>query len=170
MKALFIGGTGTISTAISALCVQQGWELYLLNRGNRSAFVPEGAHVITADMGDEAAVQEKLAGMTFDVVAEFIAFTRPQVERDVRLFAGKTKQYFFISSASAYQKPLASPVITESTPLANPFWQVWDVLLLWLALIHGGNGMRTVINDYARGRLRIGSMESALITFRRLVK
>ena len=123
MKALFIGGTGTISTAISALCVQQGWELYLLNRGNRSAFVPEGAHVITADMGDEAAVQEKLAGMTFDVVAEFIAFTRPQVERDVRLFAGKTKQYFFISSASAYQKPLASPVITESTPLANPFWQ-----------------------------------------------
>ena len=123
MKALFIGGTGTISTAISALCVQQGWELYLLNRGTRPAFVPEGAHVLTADITDEASVRETLAGMTFDVVAEFIAFTRPQVERDVRLFAGKTKQYFFISSASAYQKPPAGPVITESTPLSNPYWQ-----------------------------------------------
>ena len=123
MKALFIGGTGTISTAISALCVQRGWELYLLNRGNHSEYLPAGAHVITADIKDVADVEKKLSGMTFDVVADFIAFTQDQVERDVRLFAGKTSQYFFISSASAYQKPLSSPVITESTPLYNPFWQ-----------------------------------------------
>lgn len=123
MKALFIGGTGTISTAISALSVQRGWELYLLNRGNRREFVPEGAHVIAADINNLTDVQAKLRDMTFDVVADFIAFTPDQVERDVRLFAGKTAQYFFISSASAYQKPLSSPVISESTPLDNPFWQ-----------------------------------------------
>ncbi|HPF87642.1 MAG TPA: SDR family oxidoreductase [Candidatus Limiplasma sp.] len=123
MKALFIGGTGTISTAISALCVRQGWELYLLNRGNRSAFVPEGAHVITADIYKPDDVAEKLKDMTFDVIADFIAYTKDHVKRDMALFAGKCAQYIFISSASAYQKPLASPIITESTPLANPYWQ-----------------------------------------------
>ena len=103
MKALFIGGTGIISTAISALCVNRGWDLYLLNRGTRSEYVPAGAHVIRADIGDVADVKAKLDGMQFDVVADFIAFTADQVERDVKLFSGITKQYFFISSASAYQ-------------------------------------------------------------------
>ena len=123
MKALFIGGTGTISTDISRLCVKKGWERTLLNRGRTSAFVPEGARVLCADIHDEAAVRKVLGDECFDVVAEFIAFTPEHVERDIRLFAGRTKQYIFISSASAYQKPLASPVITESTPLHNPYWQ-----------------------------------------------
>ena len=78
MKALFIGGTGTISTAISALCVQRGWELYLLNRGNHPDRMPEGSHSIPADMADEAAVQAALQGKTFDVVADFIAYTPDQ--------------------------------------------------------------------------------------------
>lgn len=122
-KALFIGGTGTISTAITALAPKCGFELYLLNRGNRSGLVPEGVKVIEADIYNEADVQDKLKGMTFDVVAEFIAFHTDALKRDVRLFAGKTKQYIFISSASAYQKPLSSPFITESTPLYNPYWE-----------------------------------------------
>lgn len=123
MKALFIGGTGTISASISQLCVDQGWELYLLNRGNRSHLVPQGAKVLQADIHNLQEVKEKLKDMHFDVVADFIAFTPQQVERDVELFRGRTRQYFFISSASAYQKPLSSPFITEGTPLANPFWQ-----------------------------------------------
>ena len=123
MKALFIGGTGTISAGISALCVKQGWELYLLNRGTRSEFVPEGAQVITADINDTEDVEAKLADMTFDVVADFIAFTTEHVKRDIKLFQDRCKQYFFISSASAYQKPLGTPVITESTTLANPYWE-----------------------------------------------
>lgn len=121
MKALFIGGTGTISSAISRLALERGWELTLLNRGNRA--LPEGAGKIQADIRDEDAVREKMRGMRFDVVADFIAFTPDQVERDFRLFSGKTAQYLYISSASAYQKPLASPFITESTPLYNPYWQ-----------------------------------------------
>lgn len=122
MRALFIGGTGTISSAISALAVEKGIELYLLNRGNRPGFVPKNAKVITADINDEESVKRQISGLSFDVVADFIAFEPAHVLRDWRLFGGSVKQYIFISSASAYQKPLSSPVITESTPLCNPFW------------------------------------------------
>ena len=122
MKALFIGGTGTISTAIvRRLAEELGWEVWLLNRGNRA--VPEGVHQIIADISDETDVAQKLEGMEFDVVNEFIGFVPEQVERDYRLFRGKTKQYIFISSASAYHKPAASYIITEGTTLANPYWE-----------------------------------------------
>ena len=123
MKALFIGGTGTISTEITRLCVKQGWEMTLLNRGKSSQHVPEGVRVICADVHDEKAVRAALGDERFDVVADFIAFTVEHIERDIRLFSGKCGQYFFISSASAYQKPLSSPWITESTPLHNPYWE-----------------------------------------------
>lgn len=123
MKALFIGGTGTISTAVSKLVAERGWQLTLLNRGNASARVPDGVEVICADINDEAVVIAALRGRTFDVVADFIAYTPAQVERDIRLFEGRTGQYIFISSASVYQKPLSSPVITEGTPLHNPYWE-----------------------------------------------
>lgn len=124
MKALFIGGTGTISTAVVKRLVNElGWDVWLLNRGNRAGVVPQGAHQIIADIHDEAAVAQKLKGLTFDVVCEFIGFHVEDVQRDVRLFAGKTRQYIYISSASAYHKPAASPVITEGTTLANPHWQ-----------------------------------------------
>jgi nucleoside-diphosphate-sugar epimerase len=123
MKALFIGGTGTISTAITALVPKCKIELYLLNRGNKAHLVPDGVKVIEADINNEEDVREKLKDYTFDVVADFIVFHPDAAKRDVRLFQGKTKQYIFISSASAYQKPLSSPVITESTPLSNPYWE-----------------------------------------------
>lgn len=123
MKALFIGGTGTISSAITDLLAKNGTELYLLNRGNRTERVPENVKIITADINDENAVKELISDMTFDVVADFIAFVPSQLERDYRLFAKKTKQFIFISSASAYQKPLSDFYITESTPLANPYWE-----------------------------------------------
>lgn len=123
MKALFIGGTGTISSAITRQLVEEGCELYLLNRGSRNETLPDGVNVITADINDEEKVANLLKDMEFDVVADFIAFMPSQVERDFRLFNGKTKQYIFISSASAYQSPLADYRITEGTPLSNPFWE-----------------------------------------------
>ena len=123
-KALFIGGTGTISTAITAALAAEGkWDLTLLNRGSRSAAVPKGVHVIQADIEDEAKVAGLLEGTFWDCVCDFIGFVPAQVERDWRLFRGKTRQYMYISSASAYQKPAASPYITEGTPLANPYWE-----------------------------------------------
>ena len=123
MRALFIGGTGTISSAVSALTVKNGFELYLLNRGNNVSLVPENANVIIADINNETEVKKALEGLTFDVVADFIAFDVANVERDYRLFKDITRQYIYISSASAYQKPLSIPFITESTPLSNPFWK-----------------------------------------------
>ena len=123
-KALFIGGTGTISMAITkAIALRDDWELYLINRGNRQGELPDNVHTIIADINDEADVAKKLEGMKFDCVCDFIGFTVDQVARDYRLFKGKTSQYMYISSASAYGKPVQNHVITEGTSLANPYWE-----------------------------------------------
>ena len=124
MKALFIGGTGTISMGIvKRLSEDPIWEVYLLNRGNRKDEVPANVKQITGDINNEDEIRDKLKGMDFDVVSDFIAFDVKAVERDYRLFDGKTKQYIFISSASAYNKPAAHHIITEGTTLANPYWE-----------------------------------------------
>ncbi len=123
MKVLFIGGTGTISSAISRQLAARGDELYLLNRGSRNHELPETVKIIKADIGDEADVAAKLEGMSFDVVCDFIGFVPAQLERDYRLFNGKTKQFMYISSASAYHKPVREYRITEATALANPYWE-----------------------------------------------
>ncbi len=124
MKALFIGGTGTISGGITRRALEQGWDLWLLNRGTRKERVPAGVNELVADINrDERRVAELIDDLRFDVVVDFIAFVPGQLERDVRLFSGRTRQFIFISSASAYQKPLGHYRITESTPLANPLWE-----------------------------------------------
>ncbi|SDX84364.1 Nucleoside-diphosphate-sugar epimerase [Ruminococcaceae bacterium YAD3003] len=123
MKILFVGGTGTISMAITRLLAKQGHDLTLLNRGNRNSDLPENVKIIEADISNEEETAKKLEGMTFDCVGEFIGFVPSQLERDFRLFNGKTKQFIYISSASAYQKPPKGYKITEQTPLENPYWQ-----------------------------------------------
>ena len=122
MKVLFIGGTGNISTSVSRLCVERGIELYHLNRGTRGVKI-EGVTTITGDISDLRFVHRMIEDQTWDVVVNWIAFHPDEIERDIVLFRDKTKQYIFISSASAYQKPPSSPFITESTPLANPYWE-----------------------------------------------
>lgn len=121
MRVLFIGGTGFISTAVSRLAVDRGIELYHLNRGQRPNEVA-GVQKLTADAHDVEAVRRVLGEMHFDAVVDWIAFTAEDIERDLELFRGRTDQFIFISSASAYQKPPTFAVITESTPLDNPFW------------------------------------------------
>ena len=123
MKILLIGGTGTISMAITRLLAKQKHEVILFNRGGRSSELPDNVKVIKGDISNEKEAAALLDGMTFDCVGEFIGFVPEQVKRDYRLFNGKTKQYIYISSASAYQKPLSHYKITESTPLSNPHWQ-----------------------------------------------
>ena len=123
MKALFIGGTGNISSACAELALARGIEVTLLNRGSSGRSIPTGAQVLTADMRDPHAVQAALGSRSFDVVADFVAFTPGHIETDLELFRGRTGQYIFISSASAYQTPPASLPVTESTVLDNPYWQ-----------------------------------------------
>ena len=121
MKALFIGGTGTISTEVVKQALREGWDVTLLNRGNRLA--PQGARTLIGDIHDEKNVHEMIKDEQFDVVAQFIGYTVNDVERDIRLFQHKVRQYIFISTASAYQKPINTIPITEETPLGNPFWK-----------------------------------------------
>ncbi|MFZ6026757.1 MAG: NAD-dependent epimerase/dehydratase family protein [Chloroflexota bacterium] len=123
MKILFIGGTGIISSACSQLALDQGMELYLLNRGQSVRPVPAGARVLHGDIRDPQSARTALGDHTFDAVVNWIAFTTDHVEADLDLFRGRTGQYVFISSASAYQTPPASLPVTESTVLDNPFWQ-----------------------------------------------
>jgi nucleoside-diphosphate-sugar epimerase len=122
MRVLFIGGTGVISSACSRLAVNRGIDLYLFNRGQRARPIPEGAHILLGDIRDRDSVAHALGDTTFDVVVNWINFIPEHVEADIELFRDRTGQYIFISSASAYQKPLSSLPITESTPLENPFW------------------------------------------------
>lgn len=122
MKILFIGGTGIISSACSQLAIERGYDLTLLNRGQSSRPVPAGAPQIQADIRNLDAAKAALAGHYFDVVVNWVAFTPEHIETDLALFAGRTGQYVFISSASAYQTPPTHLPITESTPLHNPFW------------------------------------------------
>ncbi len=121
MKVLFIGGTGNISTSVSRLCIEKGIDLYLLNRRTRKLEIA-GAKIINGDISKPDQIAELLKGHSWDAVVNWIVFNVNDIERDIKLFQGKTKQYIFISSASAYQKPPSHPVITESTPLYNPFW------------------------------------------------
>ena len=124
LRTLFIGGTGLISSACARRALEQGHELYLLNRGESANHpAPPAAHVLRADVRDPAAVRSALGDLEFDVVVEFVAFTPEHVRQDVDLFAGRTGQYVFISSASAYQTPPTHLPIVESTPLRNPFWE-----------------------------------------------
>ncbi len=125
MKVLFIGGTGLISIACSELAIQRGMDLTLLNRSaSTKHHLPVGAAQLIGDIhADSTRLAELLHGQHFDVVVDWIAYTPEDIERDIRIFNGKTDQFIFISSASAYQKPPAHYLITEQTPLENPFWQ-----------------------------------------------
>ncbi len=122
MKVLFIGGTGFISTAVSRLALDRGIELYHLNRGLRMSAMAGVKHLVAdAHRADE--VRSVLQGIRFDVVVDWIAYTTEDIERDLDLFKNQVGQFVFISSASAYQSPPAHYIITEETPLENPYWQ-----------------------------------------------
>jgi nucleoside-diphosphate-sugar epimerase len=121
MKILFIGGTGYISEACTKLAVARGLDITLLNRSKRDSI--KGSRSIVADINDPSAAAGALEGTAWDAVVDFIVFTPEQAKAHMALFQGRTKQYVFISSASAYQKPTAHGLVSESTPLANPHWQ-----------------------------------------------
>ena len=121
MKVLFIGGTGLISSACTRVAAERGLDLVLLNRGS-DPDAARGAMAIVADLRDEVASARALAGHRFDVVVDWIAFTPDDIERDIRLFRDRADQFVFISSASAYRKPLGDWLLREDSPLGNPYW------------------------------------------------
>lgn len=124
MKLLFIGGTGLISSACVDLALQRGHEVFLVNRAASKKYTaPKGSNVVQADVYAEGSMLgEKLAGHRFDAVIDFLAYKPQDITRGISLFRDRTDQFIFISSASAYQKPPKHYLITEDTPLENPFW------------------------------------------------
>src|SRR5882757_9485159 len=169
MNALFIGGTGIVSSACTRLALQRGIRLTLLRRGQHRSDWLAGAETVQADINELAAVAQALRGRQFDVVVNFIAFTPADIERDLELFRGRTRQYIFISSASAYQKPGTDYLITESTPLANPHWdysrnkiaceerllkayreEAFPMTIVRPSLTYGENLVPLVINSWER--------------------
>lgn len=124
MKVLFIGGTGKISSACAQLAVDRGLDLYLLNRRQTTTRpAPAGARLLPGDIRDPESAGRALGDLEFDAVVNWIAFIPDHIETDLKLFRGRTAQYVFISSASAYQTPPVHLPITESTPLDNPYWE-----------------------------------------------
>jgi nucleoside-diphosphate-sugar epimerase len=123
LRVLFIGGTGVISSACSRVAVEHGFDLFVLNRGRSTDRpLPPGVTTLQADVREPRSVRQEIKDLLFDAVVDWVAFTPDQVRTDIELFSGRTGQYVFISSASAYQTPPARVPVTESTPLRNPFW------------------------------------------------
>jgi len=123
MKLLLVGGTGTISSGVAQIALEQGFDLTVLNRGQQTFVKNPGTEVILADARDENSMKSALQGKSFDCVIDFLVHRPEQLELAMRIWKGKTGQYIFISSASVYQKPVKNPFITEDTPLENPFWE-----------------------------------------------
>lgn len=147
MRILFIGGTGIISSAAAVRAQSLGHEVTLLNRGSSAIRpVPSGVEVVTGDVRDPASVRNAIGDRMFDVVVDFVAFTPEQVQGDIDLFSGRTGQYVFISSASAYAKPVPSLPIRESSPLRNPFWQYSRDKIACERLLR---------DEHAAGRIRV---------------
>ncbi|MGC8634446.1 MAG: NAD-dependent epimerase/dehydratase family protein [Candidatus Limnocylindrales bacterium] len=179
MRVLFVGGTGLISSACTRLAVDRGMTVVLLHRG-RDPEREAGAESLRVDVRDEAAALQALRGKHFDAVVDWVAYTRADIERDLRLFSGRTDQFIFISSASAYRKPLVDWRIREDSPLANPFWdysrdkiaceerllqafreESFPVTIVRPSLTYGDTQVPLVVNSWARpytavARLRAG--------------
>lgn len=129
-RALFIGGTGTISIAITAALAAEGkWDLTLLNRGNRPEAVPDGVRVIRADIRDEAQVAELLEGTSWDCVCDFIGFVPAEVERDCRISGGRPGS---ISSAASRPTGLLETLQAHSSPRQTRIaWRIGLGLVCW---------------------------------------
>ncbi|HOM92675.1 MAG TPA: NAD-dependent epimerase/dehydratase family protein, partial [Rectinema sp.] len=123
MRVLFIGGTGNISSACTNEALRKGFEVFHLNRGNRPEKERSEVKVLRANIREPEAVRKAIGSLRFDSVVQFLAFEPKHIEADIELFRDITDQYIFISSCSAYKKPSLTPVITEETPLENPFWE-----------------------------------------------
>ena len=144
LKVLFIGGTGNISLSCVAEAVEAGHRVFLFNRGKTPVDLPKGVTTIAGDLKDAGAYRQ-LGKSGFDAVCQFIVFTPDQIAQDIATFSGGTGQYVFISSASVYQKPPLSFVITEKTPTVNPYWPYSQNKIACEALLKGSSGLNWTI-------------------------
>lgn len=120
-RILIIGGTGTLSAAVVDSCVVRGYDVTILNRGNKSSVVNSNVRIILCDARNEEQVKQKTKGLQYDAVIDFIVFTKEQIKVSLSLFAPIAKQYVFISSAQAYNTSLDKELV-ENDEKPNPLW------------------------------------------------
>ncbi len=152
MKVLFIGGTGNISSACTDEALRRGYEVFHLNRGTHPEREKPGVRTLKADIRDTQAVKAALRGLRFDSVVQFLAFRPEHVKADIEIFNGITDQYVLISTCSAYQKPSLTPVITEDTPLENPFWEYSRLKIACEWVLEGGDTAADKVRDEEKAR------------------
>ena len=162
MRLLFLGGTGNISTACVDRAVEDGHQVTVLNRGRSPSRLRSRVDVVTGDRGDGSFLRQVAGAARFDAVVDFIAFRPEQVEVAIEAFGGHVGQYVFISSTSAYEKPVVRHVITEETPLRNPFWEYARQKIaceerLWRARRESGFPVTVVRPSYTYGETWIPS-------------
>jgi nucleoside-diphosphate-sugar epimerase len=156
MRVLFIGGTGNISSACTDEALRRGYEVFHLNRGTHPEREKPGVRTLKADIRDTQAVKAALRGLRFDSVVQFLAFRPEHVKADIEIFDGITDQYVFISTCSAYRKPSLTPVITEDTPLENPFWEYSRLKIACERVLVGGDTSADKMRDENAALIKAG--------------
>lgn len=156
MRVLFIGGTGNISSACADEALRRGYEVFHLNRGTHPEREKPGVRTLKADIRDTQAVKAALRGLRFDSVVQFLAFRPEHVKADIEIFDGITDQYVFISTCSAYRKPSLTPVITEDTPLENPFWEYSRLKIACERVLVGGDTSADKVRDENAALIKAG--------------
>ena len=122
MKLLIIGGTGVLSSAVTAEAIKQGMSVTMINRGNRK--IPEGVDLIKSDKDDLGYIAKQLDGRTFDAVMDYLCYTDAQTEKSVKFYQKYAKQYFYISSCAVYNTELlAGKMADEDSPKVLPIWK-----------------------------------------------
>ena len=162
MNLLFLGGTGNISTACVELALVRGHDVTVLNRGRTLSRVPASVRAMTGERDDPAALRRAAETTRFDAVVDFLGYRPEQVETAIDAFGSRVGQYVFISTTAAYSKPVRRHVITEETPLDNPFWEYARLKIaceerLWRARRESGFPATVVRPSYTYGETWIPS-------------
>ncbi len=123
MKVLLFGGTGLLSSEVLALCVQNGYDTSILNRGNNNQKIEDTVKTIKADFYNQDSVEKAVQHVTYDIVVDFLSRTADDIKRIFPVFSNRCKQYIFISSACVYQRSKEDGIITEESPKPNMDWK-----------------------------------------------
>jgi len=118
MKVLFLGGYGNISWWCVEKCIQEGYDVYILNRAlTTQSRRPMNKHVkiINCDLRNIEQAKKSIESLQVDVVCDFICYNKKEAIDTIELFEGKIKQYIVISSAANYDRRKLKYPITEDS-------------------------------------------------------
>jgi nucleoside-diphosphate-sugar epimerase len=124
MRILILGGTGLISTGITAQLLERGgYDIWHYNRGQRSSPFADQITTLTGNRYDPVAFEAQMAEQgTFDCVIDMIGYAPADVESLMRAFGGKTGHLIFCSTVDVYARPASTYPVTEKEPFRPTAW------------------------------------------------